>query len=54
MPGLTNLSNFALLTNEQKTVWSMDLWEQARNLSFINQFLGKDSNSMVQHVTELT
>ena len=54
MPDLTNLSNFALLTNEQKTVWSMDLWEQARNLSFINQFLGKDSNSMVQHVTELT
>lgn len=47
------LTNFALLTNEQKTVWSMDLWKQARNSSFINQFLGKDSNSMIQHVTEL-
>lgn len=47
------LTNFALLTNEQKTVWSMDLWKQARNASFINQFLGKDSNSMIQHVTEL-
>lgn len=54
MPVITNISNFALLTNEQKTVWSMDLWEQARNLSFVNQFLGKDSNSLVQHVTELT
>ena len=46
-------TNFALLTNEQKTVWSMDLWRQARNLSFVNQFLGKDANSMIQHVTEL-
>lgn len=46
-------TNFALLTNEQKTVWSMDLWKQARNVSFVNQFLGKDSNSMIQHVTEL-
>lgn len=47
------LTNFGLLTSEQKTVWSMDLWRQARNYSFVNQFLGKDSNSMVQHITEL-
>ena len=46
-------TNFALLTNEQKTIWSMDFWKQARNLSFINKFLGKDANSMIQHVTEL-
>lgn len=46
-------TNFATLTSEQKTVWSMDLWKQARNMSFVNQFLGKDSNSMIQHVTEL-
>lgn len=46
-------TNFALLTNEQKTVWSMDFWKQARNQSFINKFLGKDANSMVQHITEL-
>ena len=46
-------TNFAALTTEQKTVWSMDLWRQARNMSFINQFLGKDANSMIQHVTEL-
>jgi N4-gp56 family major capsid protein len=47
------LTNFGLLTQEQKTVWSMDLWKQARNYSFVNQFLGKDSNSIIQHVTEL-
>lgn len=47
------LTNFALLTDEQKTVWSMDLWKQARNYSFVNKFLGKDSNSLIQHVTEL-
>jgi len=47
------MTNFGLLTSEQKTVWSMDLWKQSRNYSFINQFLGKDSNSVIQHVTEL-
>ena len=47
------LTNFGLLTNEQKTVWSMDMWKQARNMSFVNKFLGKDSNSLIQHVTEL-
>ena len=47
------LTNFALLTEEQKTVWSMDLWKHARNYSFVNKFLGKGSNSMIQHITEL-
>lgn len=47
------LTNFGLLTSEQKTVWSMDLWKQARNYSFVNQFLGKDANSVIQHITEL-
>jgi N4-gp56 family major capsid protein len=48
-----SLTNFSLLTEEQKTIWSMDLWKAARNYSFINKFLGKDSNSMIQHITEL-
>lgn len=48
------LTNFGLLTNEQKTIWSMDLWKNARNQSFINQFLGSGTNSMVQHITELS
>ena len=47
------LTNFGLLTTEQKTVWSMDLWKQARNMSFVNRFLGKGPNSLVQHITEL-
>lgn len=47
------LTNFALLTSEQKTAWSLDLWAQARNMSFTNQFLGASSNSMIQHITEL-
>ena len=46
-------TNFGMLTNEQKTAWSLDFWRQARNLSFVNKFLGKGSNSVIQHVTEL-
>lgn len=47
------LTNFAQLTTEQKTIWSMDLWKQARNFSFINKFAGSGPNAMVTHVTEL-
>ena len=47
-------TNFAALTNEQKTVWSRDFWRVARNMSFINQFAGSGSNAMVQRISELT
>ena len=47
------LTNFGLLTAEQKTIWSMDLWKNARNQSFINKFLGSGTNSMIQHITDL-
>ena len=47
-------TNFTRLTTEQKTVWSRDLWRHARNMSFINKHLGEGSNSMIQHITELT
>jgi len=47
------LTNFGLLTTEQKTIWSMDLWKNARNLSFVNRFLGSGPNSLIQHITEL-
>jgi N4-gp56 family major capsid protein len=47
------LTNFALLTEEQKTAWSMDLWKNARNYSFLKPFLGKGPNSVIQHITEL-
>lgn len=46
-------TNFALLTTEQKTLWAMDLWKQARNYAFINKFLGKDTNSLIQWIDEL-
>jgi hypothetical protein len=48
------LTNFNALTDEQKTAWSMDTWRMARNMSFINRFLGTDENSMIQRITELT
>ena len=47
------LTNFAALTNEAKTAWSMDLWKHARNYSFMNQFAGSGPNSMIQRITEL-
>jgi len=47
------LTNFSLLTLEQKTIWSMDLWKNARNMSFVNRFLGQGPNSLIQHITEL-
>jgi N4-gp56 family major capsid protein len=47
------LTNFGLLTAEQKTIWSMDLWKQARNMSFVNRFMGNGPNALIQHITEL-
>ncbi len=47
-------TNFNALTTEQKTVWSRDLWSMARNASFMNNFMGRGSNSMIQRITELT
>ncbi|HYF28590.1 MAG TPA: N4-gp56 family major capsid protein [Baekduia sp.] len=47
-------TNFTRLTTEQKTVWSRDLWKVARNMSFVNKFLGEGPNSMIQHIKELT
>jgi N4-gp56 family major capsid protein len=48
------LTNFAALTDEQKTVWSKEFWAAARNASFINKFAGTGPNSMVQRIPELT
>ena len=46
-------TNFAALTNEAKTIWSMDMWKQARNHSFMNRFTGTGPNAMIQRITEL-
>lgn len=48
------LTNFAALTTQQKYVWSRDLWEQARDMMFINKFTGTDANNVIQIVNELT
>ena len=48
-----SFTNFALLTTEQKTIWSKDLWRNARNYSFVNKFLGTGTNSVIQVVDEL-
>lgn len=48
------LTNFGRLTDEELTIWSRDFWSTARNASFINGFVGKSSNSVIQRVTELT
>lgn len=48
------LTNFAGLTAQQKIVWSRDVWQAARDQMFINKFLGKGENAVIQRVTELT
>lgn len=50
---LENPTNFGALQTEQVKVWSRDLWKQARNLSFVNQFAGSGDNAMIQRITEL-
>jgi len=47
------LTNFARLTTEQKTAWSMSFWKAARNWSFLTRYVGSGPDSMVQRITEL-
>ena len=47
-------TNFAALTDEQQTVWSLDFWKEARNKTRIMRFAGKSSNNMIQRITELS
>jgi len=47
-------TNFARLTDEELTIWSRDLWKAARNQAFVSRFMGKDANSIIHHVDELT
>lgn len=47
------LTNFNKLTDEQKTVWSRDVWKAARDAMFLNNFVG-GSDAMVHRITELT
>lgn len=47
-------TNFTALTTERKKVWSRDVWRVARNNSFLFNFMGSNSNAMIQRITELT
>lgn len=49
-----SLTNFAALMPKQKLVWSRDVWQAARDQMFIKRFMGKDENSMIHLITELT
>ena len=45
---------FSELTPQQKLVWSRDVWQAARDMMFIKNFIGNDQNSVIQRITELT
>ncbi|MBE2897787.1 DUF4043 family protein [Pasteurellaceae bacterium 20609_3] len=49
-----NLTNFGKLLTNQKKVWDLDVWKQARAKMFINKFMGTGSDAMIQHLTSLT
>lgn len=47
-------TNFGRLTDEQKTVWSMDFWKAWRGYSFLNRYTGTGQDAIIQKITELT
>jgi hypothetical protein len=51
---MSNTTNFTRLTDEQKKVWSRDIWGVARNTSFVMKFAGTSINSPIHRITELT
>jgi N4-gp56 family major capsid protein len=48
------LTNFSALLDEQKKVWSREVWKVARNNSFVMKFAGTSINSPIHRITELT
>jgi hypothetical protein len=47
-------TNFAALTEQQKTVWARETWSQARLNAAFTQFTGDNQFSMVQRIKTLT
>ena len=47
------LTNFGALTDEQLTLWQRDTWRAARNMAFINKFVGDSPNSIIQRISTL-
>lgn len=48
------MTNFNNLNTNQLTSWARQAWKVARNNSFVMQFAGTGSNSVVSRITELT
>ena len=46
-------TDFGALHPQEKKVWSMKLWREQRNKSFLTKFLGNDPTAMIQRVPEL-
>lgn len=46
-------TNFARLTDEQKTAWSLKFWHNYRVKSFLTNFVGTGPDSMIQRIEEL-
>ncbi len=47
-------TNFAALQPQAKVVWARQVWKDARDMAFMSKFMGTNSNSMIQRITELT
>ncbi len=48
------VTNFAALQPQQAVVWAREVWEQARDLMYMNRFVGDSENHVIQRITELT
>ena len=46
-------TDFGAMHPQEKKVWSMKLWREQRNKSFLTKFLGNDPTAMIQRVSEL-
>lgn len=47
-------TEFGKLSEAQVKVWAKDLWLTAKHDSFVSRFMGKDQNSVIQVVKDLT
>lgn len=47
-------TDFTKQTLQERLAWARSIWEVARTRSFAMQFMGSDSNSVLQRITELT
>lgn len=47
-------TDFAALNTEQKIIHGRRIWKAARDAAFVNKFIGDDTNSFIQRITDLT